>query len=120
MIAFPFKLFDCYDDTVLKTKTLCVLCTFPVVFAEGGHYSMRDVVFFLEHAILPGVGVGVYKEAAYKAGLKVSIHTADTNNLKLYLTGKIDDCEQIDRHVSVKRAAPVAAPRYAILSYLIL
>ena len=52
-----------------------------------------------------------YRRLAYKAGT-VAIVQADTEDLKKYLTGVVDDCSQIDHSMPAKKpSAP--APRYS-------
>lgn len=68
---------------------------------------MRDIIFFLENVNTP---LAEYRKLAFKARHVAAIVQADIKNLKSYLTGVIDDCEQIDRNMPARRSA-VSAPR---------
>ena len=58
----------------------------------GGHYTLRDVIFFLENADLP---LSEYRQKVQDARV-TAVVVQDQSNLKKYLTGEIDHCEQID------------------------
>lgn len=69
---------------------------------------MCDIVFFLEHLDIPA---SEYRKKAFAASLTAIVHN-DVKDLKDYLTGVIDTCNQIDRNFAARAAAP-AAQRYA-------
>lgn len=58
----------------------------------GGYYTLRDVIFYLENA---DCQVSEYRIKANAKGI-TAVTIQDTNNLKMYLQGTIDMCEQID------------------------
>jgi len=53
---------------------------------------LRDIIFFLENA---DIGLSEYRQKAQAAGI-IPVVIQDKENLKKYLTGVIDTCEQID------------------------
>lgn len=74
-----------YHET---TKT-----SFRRTHQSGGHYSLRDVIFFLENA---DVALSEYRSKA--AALNITaVVIADKQNLKNYLCGIIATCDQIDK-----------------------
>lgn len=91
------------------------MCASNAFFYTGtSHYTMRDIIFFLEHVNTP---MAEYRKLAYKASV-MSIVQGDVKNLKSYLTGAIDDCEQIDHNMPARRAvvASVAEPLETLTS----
>lgn len=89
-------------------KSMCVIFLFPFfewflteflylyvfvfwIFVAGGFYTLKDVIFFLQNIDVP--------EAEYRRKCNDSdvsaVVTLDKVNLKLYLTGKINTCEQL-------------------------
>lgn len=74
------------------------------LYEGGGHYTLRDIIFFLEHA---DGGFREYRQAAIKAGVNAVIAT-DTKNLRDYLMGTIDTCEQIDAQKLIAAAGPAS------------
>ena len=66
----------------------------------GGYYSIRDIIFFLENEAL---SIAEYRRKAQEANI-TAVVVNDKDNLKKYLTGEIDDCEQLD-HSQLEREA---------------
>ena len=60
--------------------------------AADYYYKLQDVIFFLENV---DASVTDYRKKAVLQKI-VAIVEADKNDLKNYLTGKIDTCPQID------------------------
>jgi len=68
-------------------------------------YTLRDVIFYLERV---DKGVAEYRRLALFAKLQ-AITVTDSENLKDYLTGKIDTCPQLDAAKAAESIAAAAA-----------
>lgn len=78
---------------------------FTTVLDQRFFYTLRDVIFYLERV---DKGVAEYRRLALFAKLQ-AITVTDSENLKDYLTGKIDTCPQLD---AAKAAESIAAAGY--------
>ena len=58
----------------------------------GQYYTVREILFYLQYA---DAKISEYRQAAQKAGI-AAVVTDDAKDLRRYLTGEIDTCEQID------------------------
>ena len=59
---------------------------------SGGHYEVRDIIFYLENIDISEVD---YRKKCMVTGISAVV-TQDKQPLRQYLTGQIDTCEQID------------------------
>lgn len=87
MRKIPKPLFAEASQVTIKYATNYILNV-----ADGGYYTLRDIIFFLEkfHA-----GFREYRTMAKEAGV-TAVVVQDTENLRNYLTGAISTCDQID------------------------
>jgi hypothetical protein len=67
----------------------------------GGYYTLRDIIFFLENADL---SISEHRSKVIEAGV-TAVVVQDRGDLKKYLTGEIDHCDQIDLTLTTSTAA---------------
>ena len=92
-------------QVIIKCQSYCILNV-----ADGGYYTLRDVIFFLEkfHS-----GFREYRTMAKEAGV-TAVVVQDTENLRNYLTGAISTCDQIDPEAL--NVQPLEVPQQATTS----